>query len=288
MKKYVKTHAKHILLCLVYSLLTCVQQLSKRESKLFHSVFPLCTLYYGLLSVPKIHQIYEYNTVEQLTPKWAWLIRMYYHAVLLDMVPYASVISVFLLLLLLMWKDTRFLVSHAEGRLKAIDEALYANPSTKAVRICHLHLNAFDDDKTARSHVHYFNTNVLNIVPHTYQSEENQNAMKNYVQYRKKNLFAPKDMSDWEKKMWDISLYNDVFIQNRDMFRFVPFIYILTGTLYSLYTLPHGGEQLVRMYVSSVLILGDAISTFLMNNLQNDIFVDFLYLAGAVFFLFTK
>lgn len=285
MKKYLKTHAKHILLCLLYGVLTCAQQISKKQPHLFYTVFPLFTLYYGLLSVPSIHQMYEYNMVEQTVPKWSYLFRMYYHAVLLDTVPNAGMFSTFLLLLVVMWKDLRFLVHHAETRLKAIDEALYEEEGTKKYRICHLHLGAFEDDVTVRSHCHYFNTNVLNVVPHSYQSEESQNAIKNYVEYRRKNIFPPKGMSDWERKMWNVSAYSRIFIQNRDMYSFVPFIYILCGTVFCLYTTPHNSFQLLRLYISSFLILGDGTSTVLLSNMKNDVFVDLLYFLGGICFL---
>ena len=123
-----------------------------------------------------------------------------------------------------MWKDIRFLITHAESRLKKIDEELYKNEGTKKYRICHLHLNAFDDDTAPRLHTHNFNTNVLKIVPHSYQSEQNQNAIKNYVEYRKTNVFQPKNMGKWETKMWRISDYKNIFIQNMFFFFILCFL----------------------------------------------------------------
>jgi len=291
MKKYSKTHALHIILCLFYGVLTCAQQISTTETELFYSVFPLFTLYYALLSVPKIHQMYEYNTVEQTTPKWTYFFRMYYHVVLLDTIPYAGMISMFLLLVILLWKDLRFLVVHAEERLKAIDEAMYSNGNTKAYRICHLHLNAFTDDLTARSHVHFFNTNALNVVNHSVQSEADQNAIKNYVEYRKKHVFPPKNMSEWERKMWNMSMYKNIFIQNRDMYSFVPFIYILCGIVFCLkISTPLTSLQVLKLYINCFLLLGDATGTLLMKKLTVDILVDFLYMGSGCFclILFTN
>lgn len=295
MKKYAKTHGLHIMACLFYAVLTCAQQISTSKSELFYSVFPLLTLYYGVLSVPKMHQMYEYNTVEHTTPKWTYFFRMYYHVALLNTVPYAAIIGIFLLLVILMWKDLRFVVVHAEKRLKAIDEAMYSNENTKKYRICHLHLNTFDDDLAARSHVHFFNTNMLHVVPHSLHSEENQNAIKNYVEYRKNHAFPPKNMSEWERKMWNVSIYKNIFLQNRDMYSFVPFIYILCSIVFCLLFSTHGSIpltslQVLKVYVNCFLLLGDATGTLLLSKLSVDIMVDFIYMASSAFclILFTN
>lgn len=283
MKKYFKTHAKHILLCLLYAVLTCAQQMSNVEPHLFYSVFPLFTLYYGVLSIPKVHQLHEYNSVEQTIPKWTYLLRGYYHIVLLQKVPYAGVLSVFLMIILMMWKDMRFLVMHAEDRLKRIDELMYATPETKAFRFCHFHLKGFDDDIAVRSHMHYFNTNKLNLVKHSFQSEEQQNAIKNYVDYRKTHIFPPTNMKEWETRVWNISDYKYIFLYNRDMYRFVPIIYILGGTFLCFSI--SSTQFVLYLYLNSILFIGDTVSTVVMQQLNNDIFNDILYAFCAVSFL---
>ena len=284
MKKYVKSHAKPILLCLLYCVLTCTQQISNVKHHIFYSVYPLFTLYFGVLSVPKIHRLNEYNVVEHTIPKWSYFFRAYYHTVLLDEIPFAGIISVLLLLIVMMWKEIRFLIIHAESRLKKIDEKLYSNEATKKYRICHLHLNAFGDDTSSRTHVHQFNTNVLDIIPHSYQSEENQNAIKNYVDYRKRNMCIPKDMTEWEKDMWKISEYRSIFIQNREVFMFTPFIYILCGA-FICFPLAESNRSKLLIYLNTLLFIGDGVSTVLMNRLNNDIFVDILYLFISVAFI---
>lgn len=287
MGKYEKSHAKNILLCLIYCVLTCTQQIMTVQTHIFYSVYPLFTLYYGVLSVPKVHRLHEYNTIEHAIPKWTYMMRGYYHTVLLDKIPFAGIVSVFLILIVMMWKDIRFLIVHAERRLKKIDEELYKNEGTKKYRISHLHLNAFNDDTASRVHTHYFNTNMLKVVPHSYQSEESQNAIKNYTEYRKTNIFEPKNMGDWEKTMWGVSEYKTIFIQNRTVIMFAPLIYILCGT-FICFPMAEISNYRLMVYLNSLLFIGDSLSTVLMSRLNNDIFIDLLYMFVAVAFLFLS
>lgn len=287
MKKYTQSHAKNILLCLIYGVLTCAQQISNVKHHLFYSVYPLFTLYFGVLSVPTIHRLHEYNTVEHTIPKWSYFLRMYYHTVLLDEIPFAGIVSALLLLIVMMWKEIRFLITHAETRLKQIDEKMYSNDATKKYRICHLHLNGFDDDHASRTHMHQFNTNKLDVVPHSLQSEQSQNAIKNYVEYRKTHLFEPKDLAGWEKKMWIISEYKNIFIQNREIYMFAPIIYILCGA-FICFPLAQSNRSKLLVYLNTLLFIGDGLSTVSMKRLNNDIFIDLLYTFVAVAFLFLS
>lgn len=284
MKRYLKTHPKHILLCLLYMVLTCVQQVSENKHQIFYSVYPLLSLYYGFLSIPKVHKMHEYNTVEHCIPKWTYLIRIYYHVVLLDSIPFVGIISSFLILIIMMWKDIRFLIMHAEKRLKIIDEKMYSNNATKGYRIKNLHLDTFDDDTSSRFHTHQFNVNMLDIVQHSYKSEEDQNAIKNYVAYRRDHLLEPKMNTEWERKMWAASKYDKVFIQNREILMFAPFIYILCGAFICF---PFAESQKTRLLVhlNTILLTGDALSTVTMKRLSNDVFVDVLYLLCSTAFL---
>ena len=284
MKKYVKSHAKPILLCLLYCVLTCTQQIFDVKHHIFYSVYPLFTLYYGVLSVPKIHRLHEYNTVEHTIPKWSYLFRAYFHTVLLDEIPFAGIVSVMLLIIIMMWKEIRFLIVHAETRLKKIDEELYNHNVAGKYRICHLHLDGFDDDTASRTHAHQFNTNVLNIVPHSYQSEENQNAIKNYAEHRQRSMFAPKQMSDWEKRMWRVSDYKGIFIQNREVAMFAPIMYILCGAFICV-PLAESNRFRLIIYLNTLLFIGDGVSTVMMKNLNNDIFVDLLYTFVSIAFI---
>ena len=124
MKTYTISHPKHFFLCLFYSVLTCTQQVLDVKPHIFFSVYPLFTLYYGFITIPRLHHIYEYNTVEHTVPKWTYLLRAYFHTVLLDTIPFAGIVSVFLIIVIMMWKEIRFLIVHAENRLKKIDEKI--------------------------------------------------------------------------------------------------------------------------------------------------------------------
>ena len=284
MKPYSTTHAKHIVLCLVYCALTCVQQVTTVQHNLFYSVYPFLTLYYGVLSIPKIHIIHEYNTVEHTVPKWTYVMRAYYHIVLLEPIPFAGILTIFVLIIIMMWKDTRFLVNHAEERLKRIDEGLYGSEYTKKYRIAHLHLDTFDDDTAVRNHTHLFNTNKIVIVQHSLQSEESQNGIRNYVEYKRQRKKKPQNLSEWEEKLWRASDYKHIFIQNRDMYTFVPLIYILCGTFISFTFLEESKLRLI-IHLNTVLMLGYVISTLLMTKLNNNICIDALYLCSSLIFL---
>lgn len=220
-----KYFSMHVMLCLLYSILSCASQVDTNDPKLFYSVFPLYTIYFGIMSVPKIHKIYEYNTTVFLTPKWVCLLRIYFHAVLLVETPYVGIITVILLGKIMIWKDLVYVLRHAEKKIQAIDDAFYSHPTLKTYRVSNLHCEGFKDD------THAFQTNQLKVVSHTYQSEQNQNAIKNYVEYRKKHYFAPKFTSAWEKQMYTLSSYTKVLVQNRDLIIYVPFILIVGSTV---------------------------------------------------------
>ena len=128
--------------------------------------------------------------------------------------------------------------------------------------------------------IHQFNTNVLKIVPHSYQSKKIKNAIKT-IEHRQRSLFAPKQMS-MEQRMWRVSDYKGIFIQNREVSMFAPFIYIL----WCLHCFPMAESNRSRllMYFNTILFIGDAL-TVLMTRLNNDIFVDLLYAFVSIAFL---
>ena len=271
---YTRYLAKHILLCLLYATLSCVWQLS-RTTDLFFSCYPLLTLYYGVLSYPPVHQLYEYNTVEHTIPKWSYLYRAYFHVVLLEQTPTAGIFSVFTLLLLMQWKDLRFLVARAEKRLKTIDLALYDHPSTKRYRLAHLHFGVFEDDTCLRAHRHRFHSSALSVVPHSYESERAQNGIVNYVEFRTTRA-RPGAMNEWEQGLWRASLYRDVFVANREVYVFWPIAYVLLGVCAAFYV-----RLSLRIYLSALLLTGDIVCTCFASQATNDVFVDVLYFLVA-------
>jgi len=212
-------------------------------------------------------------------PKWTVFWRAYYHVVLLEDVPFAGILSVFSLIIVMMWKDMRFLVFHAEGRLKAIDEALYKCN----YRITHLHYNIFDDDIRERKHVHKFNTNQLDAVEHTHMTEKYQNAIKNYVQHRDEQHTKPQGMLEWEKKTFRASSYQYVFLKNRIIYTIVPLFYVVLGvSICFSFSEP---EIKTRIYINALLFYSDIVSTLLCSNVTSDVAIDVSYAVAAALLL---
>lgn len=267
---------KHILLCLVYAALSFVYQTQSANTVLFYSTFPVATLYYGALSIPWVHKNYMYNVREQTIPKFTFLWRSYYHIVLLAPVKNASFVSVLLLLLVFLWKDICFLIRHAEQRLKAIDTAIYDSELSKTFRLAHLHYNTFQSDVTNRKHQYMFHTNKLVVCRHSYVSEEVQNGIKNYADYRLKHIMAPKLQSQDEKKMWKASSYRYIFVEQRDFYIVLPLVFILGGILYFTLT-----KMNYLLHINAILLAGDVATYILCSTVQNDAVVDLLYMLGA-------
>lgn len=275
--KYSAYHTKHIILCLFYIILCCLYQIHNFEARLIFTVFPLLSLYYGALSIPKLHRLYEYNTKEQTIPKFTYLWRAYYHIVMLNKMPYETLVSLFILVIICMWKDIIFLVDHGEQRLKAIDTAIYRNEMSRELRITNFHLNTFPEDFNNRKHNQMFHTNDLSVVRHTYESEDLQNGIKNYEEFRLKNIFPPKRKTKSEERMWQASAYKNVFVEHRDLFIYLPMVFVLLGLL-ALFIL---FDQTYLLHLSTILFTGDVISTALCTNVKNDLLIDVLYFLNS-------
>jgi len=242
-------------------------------------VYPLLAIYYGAMSTNYLHKLYQYNTVHHSIPKWSFLWRAYFHVVLLEDIPFAGILSIFALIILMVWKDMRFLVFHAEKRLKAIDEALYKHN----YRITHLHYQVFDEDIRERKHVHKFNTNQLDAVEHTYMAEKYQNAIRNYVQYRDEEHTMPQNMIEWEEKTWRASSYEYIFLKNRLIYTMVPLFYVVFGV--SICFSFAASEIKTRIYINALLFYSDIVSTLLCSNVTSDVAIDVSYALAAALLL---
>ena len=276
--EYRTYQAKPIIICLLYVVLSCAYQLHDIIPKLFYSVFPLGALYYAVLSVPKIHRIYYYTSVYQTVPKFTYMWRAYYHITLL---PEAAAYTCLILCIILLYKDIRFLIFHAEMRLRAIDKELYE--SARNFRLAHLHHNTFGDDIILKKHKFFFHTNKIKFVKHTYESEETQNGIKNYEEYRSRHYTPPKRNTEGEERMWRASSYKYIFLENRDFFIWTPVFMLLTAIV-GLYV--HALS--LEMYLNIILLTGDLITTILCTKIKNDLIIDCLYVLCAVFLLCTS
>ena len=266
----------HSLFCFWYILLCALfQYYQVKSTTLFYSVYPVSVLYYSVLSIPYIHNIHLYNLKFRTVPKWNLFYRLYFHAVLL----HECAISTSLLLFgISMWRDLRFVIQHAEERLKAIDKAMYENEESKHLRIAHLHYQTFKDDSVGRNHRNHFNENKLHIVRHSLQSEEFQNGMINYELYRKKNKFPPKRNNEDEQKMWVGSYYNNCFIQYREIFTFWPFIFLFVFSFACFHRLN------ITSALNTTLLIADTLGIFFNSYLP----IEMLYLCAATIVLFLS
>jgi len=81
--------------------------------------------------------------------------------------------------------------------------------------------------------------------------------------------------------MWKASAYKNTFVEHRDLFIYLPMVFILFGVL-ALFVF---FEQNYMLHLSSIVFTGDVISTALCTNIKNDLFIDLLYLFGGAFLL---
>ena len=259
----------HSFLCFGYIILCFLFQFYQvKTTTLFYSVYPVSVLYYSVLSIPSIHKIHVYNLKFRTVPKWNLFYRLYFHAVLL----HECAISTSLILFgISLWRDLRFVIFHAEERLKSIDMALYENDESKHLRIAHLHLNMIKDDSVGRNHQNHFNENKLHIVRHSLRSEEFQNGMLNYEKYRKKNKFPPKRNNEEEQKMWQASYYNKCFIQYREIFTFWPFLFLFVFSFACFNRLK------ITSAMNTTLLIADTLGIFFKAYLP----IEMLYLSAA-------
>ena len=87
-------------------------------------------------------------------------------------------------LMVMLWKDCCFLISHAEKRLPKIETSMHHEDIEQ--RVAHLHLNVYADDIENRFHKHCFNTKRLHMQENTEQSKDALLSIYNYRKLHRK------------------------------------------------------------------------------------------------------
>ena len=241
---------------------------------------PFCfimTVYYFVMLIPKVHQIYMYNIVERTIPKWTYLYRAFFHYItymerLTSAFP--SVVCVGIVLIL---KDIVFLIGHAEKRIAKIDSILYEDKYDK--RIVHLHNNVIVEDSNNRFHQHCFDTNKLYLEAMTPSIDRQVLAIDNYRNIRKKQN-SPKEFQDDDETYYRAASNKYIFVSQRYYFYVVPFLLIVWLTCMT------DTRGTTPMYVNHSIVLIDLLTMYFGNEV-NDISIDFMY-AAAVFYLIAQ
>lgn len=270
-----KYYAKKIFLFLLYLTIFCTWGSSECHSRLFYTMFPLMSIYYAILCIPKVFRIYEYNLKVHSIPRFTYLWRFVYHLLLFEDNFTVGFISGMTMIIILMWKDLRFLITHAEEKLRKIDQELYTHHDTKHLRFAHMHLNTFNDDTKMRYHEHYFNTNKTHLVNQSTDSDTTSNGILNYYEYRETNKEAI-DIAEANKSMWLGSYYTSVFIKQRNIHMLGPIIYILICLLVIQQHTTAASFYLYRT-ANTFLVLIDIVCTLKVNRYWNDLVIDFSY-----------
>ena len=228
--------------------------------------------YYSILLIPRIHQIYVYNIVERIIPKWTYLIRALFHYVLFYPTltkAFPAVLSVFILM---WWKDIYFLITHAEKRLAKIEMSMFDEECPQ--RIAHLHLNVFADDMGNRFHKHCFNTNRIYLIENTQQSSDSLLSIHNYRSLRMEGK-PPRAFTGDDKLYYKASNNKRIFISHREYFILTPLLILVWLMAMTDVTASK------NMYINHGILLADVLSKWFGNKI-NDFIIGIVYLSGTV------
>lgn len=237
-----------------------------------HGILLIFMSYYGILLIPHVHQIYIYNIVERIIPKWSYLVRCSFHYLLFYPTltkSFPAVLSVFIVML---WKDIHFLIKHAEKRLAKIEMSMYDSESPN--RIAHLHLNVYTDDTGNRFHKHCFDTNRIYLIEHTQQSKQSLLSIYNYRTLQKEGK-KPRTFTGDDEIHYIAANNTNIFISQRQSFLLPPLlilIWLMTMT---------DVTASKNMYLNHGVLLADVLS-YRLGNKVNDITIGYAYLIAIV------
>lgn len=259
------TRLKNITLALGY-FLTFVSMYLRNCQNPIHCLYVLCTCFYYLVLLhPKIHELYVYYLLEERKPVLFAIYKLFFH-ILINPSTAQNVWCIWCIVVL--WKEILFLISHAEKRLSKIDMELYN--SDKGVRVAHIRRNALREDMNNRFHLNLHSTNRLYILPLTVESEKDYCAIKNYKQERY-NGKIPRLNDEWEKRMWDASSDQTIFLAHKNYVQYYPLGLIgismsMAGNLIS-----------PQSYTSNGLFVFEIVTSVMTTNSVNDTVLDILY-----------
>jgi hypothetical protein len=228
--------------------------------------------------IPKIHQIYVYNIVERMIPKWTYVYRIFFHYLLYSKRLTSAFPSVLSVVLIMILKDIHFLITHAENRLAKIEKILFEDGYKK--RIVHLHNKIITEDMYSRFHQHCFDTNRMYLEDLTPSTTDKTLSISNYRIIRK-NRNKPKPFQDDDELFYKASSNKYIFISQRYSFYLAPTIIILW--LMAMTDISTSS----KMWINHSVLVVDLLSMFGGNNF-NDIIIDVSYLLANIYIFFAQ
>ncbi len=258
---------KNVLFAIYYICLLTYVFVSNLTIGYMDRILVFNTLYYVILMAPKIHHIYVYNIVERFIPRWTYFVRAAFHYTLFYPTLTKSFPSVLCVLMIMLWKDIIFLITHAERRLAKIEMSMYDEEMTH--RIAHLHLNVFSDDMENRFHKHCFNTNRLYLLENTENAMDTQLAIHNYRKLRTERK-KPREFTGNDKVYYEASSNHKIFISHRYIFMAYPLIILVWLACMTDLSFTE------TMYMHHGILLADVLSKWFGNKI-NDIVIDLSY-----------
>jgi len=271
------TRIKNIILCALYLLTFTTIYLGTDKKCAYYTSFVLFTfLYYAALLHSKVHMRYVFLLSERTTPWWTYAHKIAFHILLYlnDRTSIATATATWGLIIL--WKEIRFLVKHAEKRIGKIDYELYK--AQKGIRIAHVRRNMLQEDMENRFHLNLHDTNRLYILPLTPDTERDYCAIHNYKQERREGK-SPKLYDAWEQRMWMASADETVFISNRSDTVLYPLVFIL---IFIIWTFEINSPQ---AYTNTGLFILEILTTVLGSPRVNDTVIDVVYYITSTIFV---
>jgi hypothetical protein len=157
---------KHVFLCLLYILLLCTSNVKHLcIPVLFNPIVVSISGYYLLLLHPDGLQHYVFHLIERHIPLCSYLYRTVLYFLIFYREPVRFLLAFTSLMFILLWKQTIFLIHHAERRLYKIEYSLYEQVPRK--RIAHLHHQMYAEDSGNRFHSHMYHTNRIFLMDST-------------------------------------------------------------------------------------------------------------------------
>jgi len=268
---------KNIILCALYLLTFTTVYLHTDRRCAYYTSFVLFTfLYYAALLHSKVHTKYVFLLSERTTPWWTYVHKIAFHILLYLNKSTSIATATATWGFIILWKEIRFLVNHAEKRIGKIDYELYKEQ--KGIRIAHLRKNILQEDMENRFHLNLHDTNRLYILPFTAETERDYCAIHNFKEERRESK-SPKLYDAWEKRMWTASADETVFIANRTDTMFYPLVPVF---IFIIWTFEINSPQ---AYTNTGLFILEILTTLLGSPRLNDTIMDAVYFITSTIFV---
>ena len=186
---------------------------------LYISLFPsnifLIGILYFVFLIPPLHRTIVYYIVEFKLPPWFIVLKCIVHVSLFD--NYHQKINImFLWMIVYTWNDLLFVVRHAENRISKINDLLYNHD----MRIAHLYINTYTEDKVNRFHNHLFDTNSLYWFDKTSQSNKVSLGIQNY-----RKILVDSSPIHTDPTLLKAAKGHSIFLRNK-VFIYMPAVFI--------------------------------------------------------------